>query len=436
MITLEDAQGFPDQPGIYFFRTGDTPIYIGKSINIRARVKSHISQAKLSKKELAIVSQADNVQCMTTLNNFDALLLEAQMIQKHKPQYNVLWKDDKHFLYIKITMGDRYPKIYPVRKEPEDGTSLYFGPFKSTQMTEKLLFELRRIIPFCTNRALGKRACFYAKLGYCNPCPNAVERETDPEIKRNLQKEYKRNIRRAISILSGKTRSFTHSLERELQTLSDNLRYEDAITVRNKLFQFSLFLDRRSFSEHSSSVNADLGLLDNEVREFLDKHFPHSDRSAQNNSEVYRIECYDISNLYGKQPTGSMVVFQDGMFMKKEYRKFSVTFDRISDIHMMEEVLTRRLKHDEWRFPDLIILDGGRPQLRHISQLFQKLEVKIPLISIAKRPDRILTAYNNFKPIFVHRDSLFFKLIQSLRDESHRFAKKHHVTLRNRNLLN
>lgn len=436
MITIDDAQHIPDQPGIYFFQTGDLPIYIGKSVNLRTRIKSHIAQAKLSKKEHAIVSLSDNLQYMTTLNNFDALVLEAQMIQKYKPQYNVLWKDDKHFLYLKITMGDTYPKIYPVRREPEDGTSLYFGPFKSTQMTEKLLFELRRIIPFCTNQAMGKRACFYAKLGYCNPCPNTIERIADPNLKKQLQKEYQRSIKKAISILAGKTQMFTKSLETQLQTLANEQRYEEAIIVRNKLFQFYLFLDRRSFSEHSSSVNADLHTLDAELSTFLSTHFPEHVREMRDSTDSYRVECYDISNLYGKQPTGSMVVFQDGLFMKKEYRKFSVKFDKISDIHMMEEVLKRRLEHDAWQYPDLIILDGGRPQLRHIYALFKKLQISIPLISIAKRPDRILTPQNNYRPIHVNRDSLLFKLFQSLRDESHRFAKKYHVTLRNRNLLN
>ena len=158
MISREDANELPDQPGVYFFNSGKTPLYIGKSVNLRTRVKSHISQAQLSKKEFAIISQADNLTFLTTLNNFDALILESQMIHKHKPQYNVLWKDDKHFLYLKITMGDTYPKIYPVRKEKQDGKSLYFGPFRSTHMKEKLLYELRRIVPFCTSMNIGKRA--------------------------------------------------------------------------------------------------------------------------------------------------------------------------------------------------------------------------------------------------------------------------------------
>lgn len=253
----------------------------------------------------------------------------------------------------------------------------------------------------------------------------------DSPERRALKREYRRNIRKVITILSGDTREFISALEKQLKKLSDEQRYEEAIKIRSKLFQFSLFLDRRSFDENKHSVNPDMDKLRDEVEEFLHTHF-----DVSLNGDNYRLECYDISNLFGKQSTGSMVVFQDGLFDKKEYRKFSVKRKGISDIHMMEEVLSRRLKHAEWRRPDVIILDGGKPQLRHISKLFRENNVDIPLISIAKRPDRVLTTANDFKPVHVPKNSLLFKLIQSLRDESHRFAKKYHVALRNRNLLN
>lgn len=431
MITLDHANTLPDQPGVYLFKYKDTFLYIGKSVNLRTRVKSHIAQAKLSKKEYAIIHESDQIEFMTTLNNFDALLLEAQLIQKHKPQYNVVWKDDKNFLYLKITMGDIYPKIFPVRQEvPEEG-SLYFGPFKSTRMTEKLLYELRRIVPFCTQLRISKRPCFYSRIGCCNPCPNYIESVIDPDEKANLRKEYRKNIRKVISILSGRTSQFTKQLNTQLEEYSAKQEYEEAIKIRSKLFQFSLFLDWRTFNEHSSSVNVDTQTLDDDFKSFMETYFPQSTLRSS-----YRIECYDMSNLFGKHPVGSMVVFQDGLFMKKEYRKFRIKHSRHSDTHMMEEVIMRRLEHDEWQYPDLIILDGGRPQLRHIYDAFRAHQIPTALISIAKRPDRILTPFNDYKPIYIDKDSLLFKLFQSLRDESHRFAKKYHVALRNRNLLN
>lgn len=425
----EIIDDLPSQIGVYIFWLHEEPIYIGKSVNINARVKSHVQQAKFIRKEAAIVENATNITYLTTLSNFDALILEARLIQKHKPRYNVLWKDDKHYLYVKITAGEKYPHVYPVRKE-NDGSSLYFGPFKSTYMTEKLLYELRKVIPFCTSKKITKRACFYSRIGLCNPCPSYIESLTDGQKKRQLQNEYKANIRKLIHILSGKTDTFAKSLERELRLLSKAQKYEAAIAVRNKLFQFAFFLDKRSFNEDSLGVNVDLDELRNELNDFLKINYSKSLKDS------YRIECYDISNLFGEQPTASMVVFKDGEFSKKDYRKFGIEYKGISDIRMMKEAIARRLHHKEWAYPDLIVLDGGKPQLSTIYQYFTEHNINIPLISIAKRPDRIVAPHTNYKPLPFGNAALLFKLFQSMRDESHRFAKKYHVMLRNRNLLN
>jgi excinuclease ABC subunit C len=155
MITKEIALSMPLEPGIYIFKKNNKPIYIGKSISIRTRILSHLAQAALSEKERAIIEQSDSLDYQTTLSNFDAILLEAELIKKFRPKYNVSWKDDKNYLYIKITTQETYPKIYPVRKE-DDGKSKYFGPFGSSKMTYTLIYELRRIAPFCTQKKVSK----------------------------------------------------------------------------------------------------------------------------------------------------------------------------------------------------------------------------------------------------------------------------------------
>lgn len=428
MTLHESINALPSQIGVYIFWQEEVPLYIGKSVNIRARVKSHVQQARLSKKEAAIIEHSTHLTHLTTLSNFDALILEAKLIQKHKPKYNVLWKDDKHYLYIKITRGERYPRILPVRRE-NDGLSLYFGPFRSTYMTERLLYELRKIVPFCTTKKIMKRPCFYARIGMCNPCPSYIDHIQDPHLKAALRKKYLGNTRKIVNILSGRTDTFARSLQAKIRRLSLQKHYEEAIQVRNKLFQFSIFLDKRSFNEESLGVNINLQQLHNEIKKFLQQEFSHPIAAS------YRLECYDISNLFGEHPTGSMVVYKDGAFSKKDYRKFSVNYKGISDIRMMQEMIKRRTAHREWPYPDLIILDGGKPQLSIIYKYFRQTGISIPLISIAKRPDRIITARNNFKPMPLSNSVLLFNLFQSLRDESHRFAKKYHVLLRNRNLL-
>ncbi len=430
MITKEMALDMPIEPGIYIFKKEGTPIYIGKSVNIKARVLSHLAQSHISPKENAIVENADSLDFQTTLSNFDAILLEADLIKKYRPKYNVSWKDDKNYLYIKITSNEKYPKIYPVRKE-NDGKSKYFGPFSSSKMTYTLIYELRRIAPFCTQRKIGKKSCFYSKLGLCNPCPNSIEQELDTDIKRELLQKYKLNIKKAISILSGGSRTIITDLEKDISSSVRNEEFEDAIIARDKLLTFTYFLERRSFEKNAYALDTDKNQLLAELEGFLLKYFNYSLKN-----DTYRIECYDISNLQGTNPTGSMVVVVNGELSKKDYKKFSVKMKGISDIYMMREVLQRRLKHTEWPSPDIIVLDGGKPQLRMIYNLFKENNIKIPLVSIAKRPDRIVVPQDSYKTISLRKNELLYKLIQSLRDESHRFAKKYHVLLRDRNRLN
>jgi excinuclease ABC subunit C len=430
MITKEIALSMPLEPGIYIFKKNNKPIYIGKSISIRTRILSHLAQAALSEKERAIIEQSDSLDYQTTLSNFDAILLEAELIKKFRPKYNVSWKDDKNYLYIKITTQETYPKIYPVRKE-DDGKSKYFGPFGSSKMTYTLIYELRRIAPFCTQKKVSKKPCFYSKLGLCNPCPNFIEHIGDNQMQTQLKKEYKNNIRKVISLLSGQSHQILTDLEKSIQISAQDEQFEDAIIARDKLLKFTLFLERRSFNKHIYAVDTDKGDLKKELSEFLLRNFNYT-----LSTDSYRIECYDISNLQGTYPTGSMVVVENGELSKKNYKKFSVKMKGISDIHMMREVLERRLEHSEWGYPDLIILDGGKPQLRMIYSLFKEKGVKIPLISIAKRPDRILVPSDSFKTISLRKELLLYRLIQSIRDESHRFAKKYHVLLRDRNRLN
>ena len=430
MIVKSMALKLPQEPGIYIFKKQGKPIYIGKSISIRSRVLSHLAQAVLSVKEAAIINSADSIETHTTLSNFDAILLEADFIKKYKPKYNVSWKDDKNYLYIKITTKDTYPKIFPVRKE-QDGKSKYFGPFGSTKVTHTLIYELRRIIPFCTQKKIGKRGCFYSKIGLCRPCPNVIEKITDTTQQKKLKTQYRSSINRVIRLLSGQSHTTLNDIEKKMNQLTKNERYEDAIIARDTYLQFSHFLERKSFDRYIYTPSADKNNLQEELHFFLKKYF-----SYKLNKNSYRVECYDISNLQGSYPTGSLVVCKNGELSKSDYKKFSVRRKGISDIHMLEEVLQRRFKHKDWGQPDLIILDGGKPQLRTIYQLFKKQHVTIPVISIAKRPDRIVIPFNGFKPISLRKEQALYRLIQSLRDESHRFAKKYHVFLRDRNRLN
>lgn len=426
MITKESVQNLPTNAGIYIFRKEGIPIYIGKSINIKGRVLSHIMAAELSKKEELIVTEADTIEGHSTVSEFDALILEAKLIKKHRPKYNVIWKDGKHFLYIKITRHETYPKVSLARAE-DDGKSLYYGPFGSTKVAESLLRQIRKIVPFCLRQKVLKRACFYSKIGLCNPCPSSIEMQPEEE-KKKLQKKYQRQIRAVIKILSGDSARLSEQLEKDLKQAVERQDFEEAIVIRKKLLRLTQLLSSRSFETPMDATISDIDTIPRELNDFLESNF-----TAGISEGSYRIECYDISNLQGTNATGSMVVYEDGGFARSQYRRFRIkTVQGISDFDMHKEVLSRRLKKREkaWRRPDLIIIDGGKPQVQAAMRVLEELEEKIPLIGLAKKPDRLTFPPSLHSPTYVKPSTALFKVFQALRDESHRFAKKYHLLLR------
>lgn len=420
-------QELPSTNGIYIFRRDEEYLYIGKSVNIKARVLSHVENARSNAKEEAIVTQANRLETMVTDSEFMALLLESRLIQKHHPKYNVIWRDDKSYLYIKIT-GEEFPKIYAVRRE-HDSRATYFGPFSSSRQVESLLGNIRKIIPFCTQRKLSRKACFYSKIGLCTPCPNSINDLPAGTEKTALKREYRHNIRRIASILDGNAEKILASFYRELKAAIREENFEEGITLRKKVAVFEWLIHKRRFD---------------------DKGLESYDRSRENMESLYgmlkpyfpqlqsvrRIECFDISNLMQKQATASMVVFMDGLADRKEYRRFRIKNPKLqSDFDMLDETLTRRFKNN-WEHPDLIVIDGGKPQIRRIREVLRREGISLPVIGIAKHPDRLVIGNEHYTVLRLKADNPGLKLIQSARDESHRFAKKYHVFLRDRQLYN
>lgn len=413
----------PASNGIYIFVKGREIQYIGKSVNIKARVLSHIENAKLDAKEAAIVTNSDRIRFYITDNELKALILESKLIQKHKPPYNVRWRDDKSYLYIKVTVKDQYPKVFLSRRE-NDGKSRYFGPFLSSRIAQDIVRTTRKIIPFCTQKNVTKRACFYSKIGQCNPCPNVVENTKDPELKKELQKEYKSNIKKVIRFFEGKTDLLLKDLYKQMTEYSGREQFEEAMVLRNKILRFENFLYGRAFVKDQEEIYNQSEERLKSLHKLLLHYFP----------EIHipnRIECYDISNTNQQQITASMVVMNEGVIDKKEYRKFRIKDVTVqSDFDAMIEVFGRRMKRHQWPKPTLIVVDGGRPQVRTVLGIFKKNNYDIPLIGIAKNPDRLVIGNSEFKIVRPPMNHPGFNLIRSLRDESHRFAKKYHVFLR------
>ena len=163
-LSKEAIQGVPASMGVYFFKNKNIILYIGKSVNLKARLLSHLENAVLDAKEAAIIHGSDHIEYTLTDSEFKALLLESQLIQLHRPQYNARWRDDKSYLYICITAGDQYPKIYQSRqRDLKDKKNKYFGPFPSNKSVQEILREIRKVFPFCTQKKAIKISLFLLK---------------------------------------------------------------------------------------------------------------------------------------------------------------------------------------------------------------------------------------------------------------------------------
>ena len=417
----------PPVTGIYIFSRKCKMLYIGKDINIKARLLSHLENAKIDHKEALIIEGSDSIEYLVTDSEFKALLLESKLIQIHKPRYNVRWRDDKSYLYIKIPILDDFPKIQMARREREKGV-LYFGPFPSTKSVEGLLGSIRRIFPFCTQKSVSKYRCFHAKIGLCGPCPSEISQLKDDLLKRRLKREYRHNIRQVIKILEGKTKVVQQSLYKEIKTAIASQDYENALEIRNKIYRFEKLILQRLFDETDPTA---YNQSEEAVKDLLHILIPF----LPNLQNLNRVECYDISNLSFKEATASLVVMADGQIKKDQYRKFKIKNPKLeSDFEMIDEVIKRRFKN-KWPEPNLIVIDGGKPQVRVVMSALATFEKKIPIIGIAKNPDRLILGIDGLATIRPSLNNRGFNLIRHLRDESHRFARKYHLHLRNKKLL-
>lgn len=429
--TINNHKDAPSTCGVYEYWAKDKLLYIGKAINLKARLTSHAQNAKLDEKEKAIVGSATEIRYIEVDSEFLALLLEASLIRTHMPPYNRIWKDDKTYLYIVIDVNDPYPRPRFARAhELKVGTQQanknikLFGPFPSTAIAEEVLRAIRRLIPFCMAKKIGKHKCFYSKIGLCDPCPAIIHSTQDQQLK----KQYRKQIFQVIKILSGKIDPVISDLSSDLRTASDKQDYETALKIRTKIERFTRFLAHHTFrsSETISYNTGEQKLL--AIQTILEKYYP----KLQN---LKRIECYDASNSSLHDSVVSMVVSVNGLLDRGQYRRFKIKNPRANnDFDRLFEALARRLKNKSWDQPDLIVIDGGSPQLRRIRILFDQLSTPINYIGLAKHPDHLVIPKENgeFTKLEPDRYNVGFRHLQELRDEAHRFANSYRRILQSK----
>jgi len=417
-VAIQNLEGFA---GVYSYNFGGKPLYIGKSNLVKARLLTHLENSKIERKEGIYVNKADEIELYQTDSELNALLYESKQIKIHRPRYNVRWMDDKSYLYIKITIREKFPKVLSVRKE-QDEKALYFGPFASQDVVDTLITTIRKVFPFCTQSTITKKACFYSKIGQCEPCPNVASTAEEKRI-------YRKNIRNVIKALTGDSNFLELHLSKLIKNETKLQNYEHAMKYRNVLNRLRHIYSHRLFETHENhSFNRSEFMIAG-LRQLLLMYFPDID-------SLHRIECYDVSNLSQLNSTASMVVFTDGQVNKSEYRKFKIGKTKPKgDFEMLREAVERRMKN-KWQLPNLIVIDGGKPQIRAILRLQAQSPTLqgIPIIGLAKHPDRIVIGNKNLPTVRPRLNNLGLNLLQQMRDESHRFAKKYHTTLRNKKL--
>ncbi len=415
-----DKSQIPHKPGIYIYKneTGQI-IYVGKAIDLYSRVSSYFNGAPDRPKTAHLVTKIRSLETIIVSSELEALILEANLIKKYLPIYNIALTDDKDYLYIGITR-ETFPKVVTARKPDLQSYSKYFGPFPSSRTVKETLRKLRRIFPWCSNpigpkNRIGK-ACFYYHLKLCPGACVGVISEAD----------YKKNITRFSKFLSGQKEELIKELEQEMFSYSKELNYESAEKIKKIIDGIHYLTQENRVKNYLENPNflqdeARLGLEELQEQLNLDK-IPE------------RIEGYDISNISGTNATGSMVVLTNGQIDKSQYRRFKIKITgRPNDFAMHAEMMGRRLKHDEWQTPDLIIIDGGRGQVRASYSELQKRDINIPILGLAKREEWLYPVDGEI--IKLSKKSAALKLLQKLRDESHRFAITYHRKLRSKAFL-
>ncbi len=423
----ETLKSLPEKPGVYLYHdAGNKIIYVGKAINLKNRVRSYFqSPDKLGPKTAALVANIERIEYWEVDSEIEALLLEAELIKLHKPRYNIILKDDKSYLYIKISTNEEIPRISTARRENIEGVT-YFGPFPSAQTAKNVLKTIRRVFPYCSCSPgqNTQKACFYNHINLC-PAPRAGL--VSPEAYKD---QY---IKQITLFLSGKKKLVIKEIEKEMNTAAKDLRFEDASKLKKKLDDLIYITQSvRKPADYIENPN----LVEDQRIKVLEELQAHINKYINLPTLPNRIECYDISNIQGKEAVGAMVVFTNAQPDKGEYRKFKIrTKDTPDDFTMMSEMLRRRLNND-WELPDLIVIDGGKGQLQAALDTLKEVGATIPAISLAKRLEEIyFKVEGDFEKILLPRNSKPLQLLQHMRDEAHRFGITFHRSLRSKKLL-
>ncbi len=555
----EELKKLPSLPGVYIMHDEqDAIIYVGKAISLKNRVRQYFQKSRnLGIKKEQMVEQIARFEYIVTDSELEALVLESNLIKEHCPKYNTMLKDDKNYPFIKVTVGEAFPRIMTARSMKKD-KSKYFGPYTSAGAVKDVIELTRKLYHLRTcNRNLPKdigkeRPCLYYHIKQCDaPCQGY-----------STEAAYRKQVEELLDFLNGNHKKILAQLEKKMYEASEKMEFEDAAQYRDLMQSVKKIGERQKITDHPGEdkdiIAAAMEDADAVVQVFFVRdgkligrdHFYMKSAPGENRkgilssflkqfyagtpfipreimlqeevedqeliakwlesrkgkkvrisvpkkgtkeklvemayhnaklvlrqdkerikreegrtigavkeieellglSGIQRMEAYDISNISGFQSVGSMVVYEKGKPKRSDYRKFRIkSVQGPNDYASMEEVLTRRFVHgmdereerkqqkleDEFgsftRFPDLILMDGGKGQVNIALEVLEKLQLTIPVCGMVKDDKhRTRGLYYNNQEIPISRDSEGFKLITRIQDEAHRFAIEYHRSLRSK----
>jgi excinuclease ABC subunit C len=446
----------PRSAGVYFHKSkSGEVIYIGKAAVLKNRVRQYFQSTRdMDVKTRALVEEIEDTDWVETESELDALFLESEMVKRYMPRFNILLRDDKSQTFIRIDMKSEWPTVSFTRNPADDGAE-YYGPYYNGYAIKKGMRYLRRVFPyFMKPPKENGRPDLDAHIGL-SPRPGISSLE------------YKATLRRLIRYLEGGRKTIIKELEKEMQLAAKLHDFENAAALRNKVNDLKALQQKIMFGD----------------REFLDIS---KDKALSKLVDLFglkkipaRIEGYDISHMGGTNVVASMVVFSNGVSDRANYRKFKTRIEQNDDYYNMYETLSRRTSEKNvkaWGTPDLILIDGGKGQLDAAIKALEERQLKIPIISIAKREEEVIVHRSRsnigvdkllafieqpVEEIMVSRSGEYLtvnlhpgqlnasghsknlrgssvvssysdvtKLFQRIRDESHRFAVSYHTVLK------
>ena len=434
----------PATPGVYFHKNASGAIiYIGKAAVLKNRVRQYFQQSRMrDPKTDALVAEIADTDWIEVESEIDALFLEAEMVRRYLPPYNILLRDDKSLQYVRIDLKSDHPTVSFTRR-PLDDKAEYYGPYMNGWQVKRALKHLRRIFPYSVTKyeaTMGSK--LYQQIGL------------DPGVEsgRTSLNEYRANLRKLGQYLRGEKVAIIKQIEKDMKIAAKNADFEQAAHLRNQMYAISALGKQIIFSDREFlDMSKDRGLMG--LASLLSMDLPPK-----------RIEGYDISHMSGTDTVASMVVFSQGIPDKTSYRKFKMRIPGNNDFAHMNEVIARRLSEKNrkaWGLPSLFLIDGGKGQLSAALMARDAAGFSaIPMIGLAKREEEIviktaehkkttpgvsgvlvntkyaqdLHAYiresDDFVLVELPKNNDIVKLLQRIRDESHRFAVSYHSTLK------